>query len=244
MAVLTQAEWDARVASRANLWQYFRLDDAAGLPQDASGNNADMTAIAAGQSLAYEQPGPFPGALGIEVDANTGVPFSGVRSAVVNPPTNTANFAFPMTWETWFKPAVTPGNEWPIVCVGNMGLVMYADRKVGGARYANPNTVSGKSPTALTVGEWYFLMLTTSGNDMQLYIGNTLEVTWSNVVVDGWPIPNGSLLRIGSLPAFGEEHTCVAGVYSNMALYKSAGLTPDLDTVSTAPQVYRAGTVF
>lgn len=230
---MTQDQWDARVAARNTdcggcLWQYFKFDDASGMPQDSSGNDADMDSI--GETVSYQQAGPFSGASSLRV-VTVGSPSGGVVSSVQNPPTNTANYAHPKTLEAWVNITDQNGvDAITLIAAGNIGIVMDLDETLKIARWANPNTFSANTSTSLQIGTWYFIMLTTVTNsggdlDFNLYINETLEVTTVGDAMP-WPIPNGSLARLGALPAFNEVGG-QRGYFSNMALYDVGGLTPD-----------------
>jgi hypothetical protein len=218
------------------------MNESSGMPQDSSGNNADMTAIGVTvpQVLAYNQGGPFSGADGIAVTVQNDV---GVESAIVDPPTNTVNYAHPKTMECWVKVTSAPTtNAWTMIAAGTIGIVMDTDQKLKIARWANPNTFSAKSTTALNLDEWYFVMATTvtddlSDLDMNLYINETLEVTTTGDALP-WPVPNQTLIRCGFTGEFGEVGTLRA-TYSNVALYDTGGLTPDLTPAVLVAQIYR-----
>lgn len=231
---MTQAEWDQRVFDRGDVWQYFRMADAAGLPQDSG--EYGFCHMTGGAGSAYDLAGPFSGAKAI-----TG----SFTSPVYAPsPALDANYGHPKTWEGWAKfPAAPAVDGSTILACGTLAIVMNANRKLQLRRFANPNTFSAETGTALDLDEWHFLMATTNLVDgVKLYIGNNLEVT----VPDGdmpFPVPQPGFLRTAGGIAHNEGPTHI-GTWSNMALYDEPNLPPDVGDTGITGQVYRTGIVY
>ena len=68
---------------------------------------------------------------------------------------------------------------------------------------------------------------TVGGLDLRLFIGDTLEVETAGSSMP-WPVPNGTRLRTGPGGAFGESGQLVAATYSNLAMWTTGNLPPDV----------------
>jgi len=217
---VNQADWNSRVFSRPGLWQYFKMDEASGLPQDSSGNAAPMTA---GTGSAYGVTGPFSGAEAITV--------SGIFSSpVTNPPTNSANYGHPKTQECWLNFTGTPDALRTVISLGNIAVLITTDRKLQLVRQGV--TLGPTGTTVLSTGTWYFVMLTSFPSiGLRLYINETQELEWDPAA---WPVPNSFLGILGEPGGW-------TPTISNAAFYNVGELTPDLDFQPFVPQFIRHG---
>lgn len=208
---MNQTQWNARVAARNTacggcLWQYFKMDDASGLPQDSSGNAAHMNA---GTGSAYGVPGPFSGAEAITISGK-------FESPVSNPPTNTVNYGHPKTMECWVKFTGTPDNLRVLIGLGNIVVLITTDQKLQLLR--SGVTLGPTGTTVLSDDTWYFVMLTSFDSlGLRLYINETEELEWDPAA---WPIPNAILGEVGEPGGW-------TPTISNAAFYDTGELTPD-----------------
>lgn len=225
---MTQAEWNARIAARGDVWQYFKMDESSGLPQDSSPayGFCDMTA---GSGNTYEIAGPFSGAKAISVATM-------FDSPVYHPsPALDVNYADPKTIEFWLYLNNAPSLARVLTAAGNMAIGMGTDRKLQLSRLG---VVAGPiSDYVYPLNQWHFVMLTipSGGADMILYVDENVVLTWNGA----WPIPNGNFLW-----AVGQSGPSGTFTFSNMALINGGPLTPDIGATLETPQVYRTGVVF
>lgn len=235
---MTQAQWNSRITQLMtpfDVWQYFKMDEASGMPQDsgefAASPGCHMTGSSG--STTYQQTGPFDGALGI---SKSGGIFSSPNYTPT--PALDVNWGPAKAFEGWIRLDADPSSDTSILGAGTVAVQARADNKLQIRSFWNPGSVTAASSTALSVGTWYFILcdVTLASGGVNLYINETLEIATASIF---WPVPNGGFLRTGPAGYFGEPGTTVAATYSNLALLSGGGHTPDFPAPPVATQVYR-----
>ena len=219
---MTQAQWNARIAARGDVWQYFKMDDASGLPQDSSPDYSQSAHMTAGTGAAYNVAGPFTGAKAIQVATQ-------FTSPVYTPtPSLDVNYGHSKTMEGWVYVNTTPGSTVNLIGAGNVGLFMTASRTL--IPFTTSSGFGTAGSTVIPLATWTFVMITsylspTPGLGFRVYINDTVELEWADIP---WPIPNSFMF-----------FTAVSGfTFSNCALINGGPLTPDLPV--SMPQIYRS----
>jgi Concanavalin A-like lectin/glucanases superfamily len=234
---VNQAQWNARVAARGDVWQYFKMDEASGLPLDSgdyiepgSGGPCDMTS---GTGAAYGVTGPFTGAEAITVATMFNSPVY-ASPAFGGMPMGSVNYGHPKTMEGWVYVNNDPSALGVLIGLGNISILMTTGRQLQLVRQGTGD-FSPVGSTVIPTGEWHFIMATTFGGGLRLYLDEAVELDWASVA---WPIPNGSAMQLGQSGPSGTF------TFSNCAIYNDGSLTPDLGGGAQQPQVYRSGLVF
>lgn len=246
----TQADWDDWVLNdpAKDVWQNFKMDESSGLPQD-SGHYAGSVGchMTAGSVNDWELPGPFDGALAIEVTpANAG---DVVRSPVYTPsPATDVNFGAPKNFGGWvYLNEDCSSDNTTLLAVGNVALQIDSDNKLKLRSFWNPGSVTAKGSTALNTGEWYLLMvdMLTGTSDCEVYIGDvdgsfSHEVSAETIF---WPIPNPHMLRLGPQgfgPYFQEaDGQYLDALWSNCFLFDNGAIEPGDPPEPFVPHIYR-----
>jgi hypothetical protein len=217
---MTQAEWDARIAARGDVWQYFKLNEASGLPRDSS--SYGFCHMTSGTGSAYGVTGPFTDAKAITVATM----FS---SPVYTPsPALDVNYGHPKTMEGWLRLNNAPTALGVVIGAGNIAVTMQTDRRMGLIRQGI-GPFGSVTANPFPLGEWHFVMCTSTPGGLRLFWDENIVLEWSSV---GWPIPNNSMLHLGQSGPSGTF------TFSNCSLINGGPLTPNLEVVSRA-QVYR-----
>jgi hypothetical protein len=218
---MNQAQWNSRIAGRGDVWQYFKMDDASGLPQDSSPGYG-FCHMTSGTGAAYGVTGPFANAEAITVATMFSSP------VYTSSPALNVNYGAPKTMEGWLYLNNAPSTLGVLIGAGNMAITMQPDRRLGLVRQGVA-IFGSVTADPFPLGEWHFVMLTIpSTSDMLLYIDDNVVLSWSGA----WPIPNASMLHLGQSGPSGTF------TFSNCSFIDDAPLEPDLEALRR-PQIFR-----
>lgn len=201
---------------------YWRMGEAAGQPQDSSGN-ANHTTVTGGTPT-YSQTGALSG------DANTAILLNGSTGYFSAPDAATIDPADTFTVMGWVKKAANG----TVMCILSKGadafeLRFAADNKL---ELLKENVASiVKSTTTITDTSYHFVVATKSGATVKLYIDN-VDVT--GTVTNATCATNAALLSIGRRSTAADEF--FNGTIDEVAVFPTALSAANINSL------YMAGT--
>lgn len=203
---------------------YWRMGEAAGQPQDSSGN-ANHTTITGGTPT-YSQTGALSG------DANTAILFNGSTGYFSAPDAATIDPADTFTVMAWIKRTATQGTVQDIVSKGTNAFEfrIHSDNKLMLVKENVAAIVSSTTTITDTTG-YHFVVATKSGATVKLYI-DAVDVT--GVVTNATCATNTALLYIG-------RRSTAADSFFNGTIDEVA-VFPTALTAANIATLYAAGT--
>lgn len=155
---------------------YYKLDEASGNASDSTGNGNTLTNIG---SISY-----------VTGKINNGASNNGSGTKRLSGSLAGFNASSSNTWSFWYKP---DGHVGYILdhngASGNVRCIVYNDGN-GARLFANGNEVDGG---AMTLGQMYFIVVTKSGTNWELFVDNVSKGT---TTTGGLSYPNDSTFSL------------------------------------------------